>query len=195
MSYKPQILAIADGGNGNNVGATSGNLVLISSQVASNTAALTFTTGITNAYDVYKLVYYGVLPVSGATPTLNLQISTNGGSSYINTGYAAYDSFSYAAGIVQSQATASGAAGFIIGNSTDNTSNVPCAGFAYLYNLTNSSYYKFCQRFNTGFFSGGLFSAAGAGSYPSTTNVNALQVVMSTGNISTGTFKLYGITN
>ena len=62
----------------------SGSMVLIQSQTASNSASLTFTTGITSIYDQYILNWYGVT-VSGTEIVLQLQYSTDGGATYDST--------------------------------------------------------------------------------------------------------------
>jgi len=66
-------------------GGGSGNgLVLIQSQTVSNVMAIQFTSGLT--YTNYYLLLTSVVPVSSGN--LVLQVSNNGGSTYLGTGYA-----------------------------------------------------------------------------------------------------------
>lgn len=66
--------------------SSAGNLVLIQSQVANNSASITFTTGITSTYSNYLLLMSNFKPATNNT-IVQLTISTNGGSTYIATGY------------------------------------------------------------------------------------------------------------
>ena len=64
-------------------GASSGNLVLLSSQTASGASSVVFTSVITSAYTDYVLRCSGITPAGGAA-VLNCRFSTNNGVSYLN---------------------------------------------------------------------------------------------------------------
>ena len=47
-------------------GVSTGDVVLLSSQTASNSAALTFNSGITSAYGEYIFKFYNINPATGS---------------------------------------------------------------------------------------------------------------------------------
>ena len=61
--------------------AFEGNLKLIQEQTASNSASISFTTGIDSTYDVYIFKFMGVNPATDGA-NFTFQASTDGGSSY-----------------------------------------------------------------------------------------------------------------
>lgn len=80
-------ISVTPGANTITIAATgggSGALVLIQTQTAASSTALTFTTGITSTYNHYYLLYDNVTTAAG---NIVAQLSTNGGATYITTGY------------------------------------------------------------------------------------------------------------
>lgn len=63
-----------------------GALVFIESQTASGVAELNFTTGITSTYNNYLVILTNIQPTVAGKDFI-VQLSTNGGASYITTGY------------------------------------------------------------------------------------------------------------
>ena len=173
-----------------NFRGSSGNLVLLSSQTASNSATLPFITGITG-FDAYYFLYYGVTVAS--TSTIWLQLSTNGGSSYNTTTYDCWNVVSYNGGIVQGLAGAT--SGLVIVNGGEASATIPSSGHAQLFNFHNTSFVKQCVSSCSTILGGANSTQSNASHWTTTTSVNAFQVIASVGNILTGTFKLYGIQN
>lgn len=166
-----------------NTGASSGNLVLIQEHVASASASLTFTTGI-SGYDNYVLQWNDFLPATINTD-LQLEFSIDGGASYIVTNYDSVLGQVNSGGYSQVSTTA-----FIyLGRAQDN-SGIPVAGSITLYNLVGSG--VVCRGSATFTAGGGIFASILAGTSTATA-VNALRVISSSGNITSGTFKLYGV--
>lgn len=170
--------------------ATGGRLVLIQSQVASSSASLTFTTGITSTYNDYFLLCTNY-SLSASFPNIVVQISTNGGSSYIATGYTTgYVEMSYNS---TTWSNANSTIGLILNSTVD--SNSYCNTQMYLYNMTSgANYVQFSgtgQRTdNGGATKGNLIT----GTYNTVSQtVNAIKIVPSSGNINTGRFSLFGI--
>ena len=182
------------GGSGQN--NFSGNMVLIQSQTAASSTALTFTTGVTG-YDVYFLLFYGVT-VSVNNAFMLMQFSTNGGGSYSSTGYTTNGYLAFGASLQNRMETE---AGCVIGDNISNPTNapnIPAWGNTYIYHLANASFFK--QTFST--FGANIASTGdgiGIGSvcnlWSTATVVNAFQIIPSSGNITTGTFKLFGMVN
>ena len=71
----------------------SDGITLISSQTASNSASLSFTTGISSTYNVYKFVFVSIRPETDNV-TFHWNASTDGGSNYnvakTNDGFKAF---------------------------------------------------------------------------------------------------------
>lgn len=171
--------------------AGTGALILLSAQTASTSAAIDFTSLITSTYDDYVIIFDGVIPVTGGA-SLYFRTSSNNGSSY-DAG-----ANNYAWG--QSGTLGSGAGAteidLGIGGAPSNNAAVGIAGTLRIYNLNSTTVYKraawdISYGSNTG--SGNFVSYAGAGARISTAAVNAVRFLMQSGNISTGTFKLYGV--
>lgn len=62
-------------------GVPSGKLKLISSQTASNSASISFTSGLNSTYKVYKFVFVNIRPAT-ENASFGFQGSTDGGSNY-----------------------------------------------------------------------------------------------------------------
>ena len=174
-------------------GGGSGALVLLEQHTASGSASLDFTTGISATYDEYMVEFVDVAPATNNVDLLML-LSTNGGSSYDSGA-------NYARQTRLDQSTfntvAGGNSGLTALIAITNVSN----GATYAVNLSgklwapgSTAHYKTftfqgIYRNNDGSF----YSFVGAGTYISTTAVNAFQVKFSSGNIASGTVRLYGI--
>jgi hypothetical protein len=161
-------------------------LVLISTQTASNSASLTWTSGISGTYNTYFMVFTAITPATSGV-TCSLTVSANGGSSYASSGYeSAFNATAYTTTTyTNNNATSS----FII---TDSTLSSLLSGSIWLYNLSNG---------NDPYISGRMayFGSAPTtiGGYlfgnVTTTSINALKIAMSSGNITSGTVSLYGL--
>lgn len=164
----------------NNFGGAGGALVLIDTQVAAGVAALNFTSGITSAYNDYYMIFDSIIDVGAAGFTrIFVQLSVDGGGSYIATGYRS--GAGTANGMVPGNLSDSATLGYSNGTIINATS-----GAGYVNSLwTNAEFVP----------GGGNFPSNQAGAYE-TPNivVNAVRVVLSTGNTFSGTVSLYGIT-
>lgn len=164
-----------------------GSLVLLASHTASNSASLTFTSLITATYSTYFLTFSKVVPI--ADSVLELQISTNNGSSYSATGYqAGCNSNVYTSATI----TNTNSSTALLLSGTIESTQTGCCGHVWLYNLQNGG--DFFARGDSHFVNStpvGVMAYFGGAT--GDTSVNAFQVLMSTGNINTGTFSLYGL--
>ncbi len=169
--------------------ASSGaSLFLIQSQAASSSASISFTT-ISTTYTSYLVIITGLQP---ATNTANLQLtySTNGGSSYLSSNYISGTIYNAATGTTFSNANSTAdirlsgpisSSGFYTGYLF--FTGVDSAGFSYVkgtstWNDTTASAYV--NGHTLGLNNG-------------STAINAIKFSMSSGNITAGTFTLYGI--
>jgi|694.fasta_scaffold88297_4 hypothetical protein len=188
--------------------APAGTLRLISTQTASSSATISFTTGLDSTYDAYEFHFINIRPDSDNVDfTFNL--STDSGSNYnvtkTTTSFRAFHdegdvggNVSYVAEDDLAQSTSfqllTGAGG---GSLMDSTSDEHLSGKLELFNPSSTTYVKhFIAR--TEYVAGGvgiIFSIdtfiAGYGN--TTSAVNAIQFKMSSGNIADGIIKLYGV--
>jgi hypothetical protein len=171
---------------------SSGSLVKIQTLTASASANISFTSGITATYNTYFVVINGLQPATNASQLL-LTLSTNGGSSYLVTGYKALCNNLNNTGAGGAYLTTA----FNLSEAADisNSATLPFNASFYLYNLTNGTTPAIS---GTGTYNstvaGNTNSSVIGGFGPTTITVNAIQFIMSTGNITAGTFTLYGVT-
>jgi hypothetical protein len=182
-----------------NASVSQGNMVLISSQTASNSASISFTTGISSTYKEYQFWFIDIHPrTDGQDLTFNM--STDGGSNYnvtkTTTQILTYNSESgtpntltYDTGRDLAQSTDFQ----ILANGVGSGSDESCVGLMSLFNPSSTTYVKHfisnTQRYDAGDFSAENFTAG----YGNTTSaINAVQFKMSSGNMD-GTILMYGI--
>ena len=172
------------------------NLILISTQTASNSANISFT-GINGTYDLYEFKFIDIHPRS--TAFLQFQSSTNGGSSYGVTATTTYfytahneddappDGLIYNASADLAQSTDYQFLSYA-GSGADES----MAGSLQLFNPSSTTYIKhFISNFN-GYPTTFTYPTYVAGYFNTTSAINAVNFKMNTGNFD-GTIKLYGV--
>jgi hypothetical protein len=175
---------------------SSGALVFISSATASSSATIDFT-GLSSTYDVYVVEIVSAVPATGSY--LYMRSSSNNGSSYDTSGYE-YSGIGTQTtnGNVNVDSSYGAAAlmpvSFNGGPISTTASDSGCSGFVYIMNPAAANYTQFLVSENHYGGSGGIQSH-GTGIKKSTTPVNAIRFYANSGNIASGTFRLYGIAN
>jgi hypothetical protein len=179
----------------------TGKLKLISSQTASNSASISFTTGLSSTYKVYKFVFVDINPTVD-NAQFHFQCSTDGGSSYAttltSTFFYAYHfesdtptALGYDATMDQAQGTAFQRLIDGIGSEADESG----AGSMTLFNPASTTYVKHyisrCNSYVDGTFTTDYYSA---GYFNTTSAINAVQFKCSSGNFD-GKIYLYAIDN
>ena len=189
--------------NGIEAGDVGGALVLISEQTASSSSTISFTSGIDSTYKEYLFTFNSI---HAQTDQVNFQfnMSIDGGSNYnvtktttsFRAGNYENDSstaFSYLDSDDLAQST-----GFK--NLTENASmgndNDQClSGFLHLFNPSSTTFVKhFIARTNNAHWIDVSTDGYFAGYGNTTSAVDAVQFKMSSGNIDSGTIKMYGVT-
>jgi len=179
-----------------------GNQILLSEQTASASASISFTSGIDSTYPIYKFEFINMHPQNDGEFTQFLfNLSTDSGSNYnvtktttwfnayhneADTGYnLAYDgSFDMAQG--------TGFAVFETGLGNDNDQSM--SGYFYLFNPSSTTFVKHFLAQSNSYLFHNYTRTAFLGGYGNTTSaVDAVQFKMNSGNIDSGTIKLYGI--
>ncbi len=178
----------------------SGNLVPISEQTASGSASISFTTGIDSTYPIYKFEFINIHP---ATDNVYFQVnfSTDGGSNYnvnkTSTFFSAYHrEEGTASGLdYQTFADLAQSTGFqYLCNGIGNENNQSGSGYLQLFNPSSTTFVKhFIARMSIDEYRSFLHSDHTAGYGNTTSSINAVQFSFSSGNIDSGTIKLYGI--
>lgn len=176
--------------------ANAAGLVLLSSATASSSAAIDITAGIDSTYTEYEWHFQNVVPATDGDG-FNFRVSTDGGSTW-----QAGTSYTPAAMTVDgSTVTATGGSATNFIRVTPNTgisgtaSNGGCSGVIRIVNPANASGHKhFMWNVSYHPTSGTKPNfCSGAASFDSSTAVNALRALCSSGNIASGTFHLYGV--
>jgi len=167
----------------------TGSYILIQTQTAASSASLIFSSGISSTYYNYMFLLSNVVPATNATNLL-LDISTDGGSTYLSTGFNSGDqTFPYS---TATQTNINTTTHFLTTGTIDNT-NPGCSGRITLFNITNGAY-PCCSGHTQEYKSSVTQIGIIGGQYTtSAITVNAMKWTFSSGNISTGTISLYGI--
>lgn len=175
--------------------AGSGDLVLISTATASNSSSIDIA-GLDSTYYEYLLIVQDLVCQTDDTQ-VQLLVGTGAGPTYQTTNYSyaiqiySHISSAVAGGLSQS------AIGLVYPGGTaglGNAANESYSGNIYIYNPSDTSAYTRINSFGSYSRADGNPSGYNInGVWHSTTAVTALRIKMSSGNISSGTFKLYGI--
>jgi hypothetical protein len=177
-----------------------GKMTLISEQTASGSASISFTSGIDSTYPIYKFEFINMHPATdGAEFQFNM--STDGGSNYNVTKTTttplaqhseddATTSLEYNTTRDLAQSTSNQIIGVAIGS--DNDQN--CSGTLNLFNPSSTTFVKhFITNVNSSTSANRTLHSFFAGYANTTSAIDAVRFQMSSGNIDSGTIKLYGI--
>jgi hypothetical protein len=180
--------------------ASGGTLILLSTQTASASANISFTTGLNSTYDEYIFKFINMHP---ATDNVKFQfnMSTDSGSNYNVTKTTTYfQSYHNESGTDTSleyrtdQDLAQSTSFQDLCRDTGNDNDQNVSGTLSLFNPSSTTYVKHFIA-NTSDYIGGdynrhLFIAG----YANTTSaINAIQFKFTSGNIDDGIIKLYGV--
>ena len=185
--------------NGLETGDFGGSLVLISTQTASSSATVDITSGIDSTYKEYIIKFIDVHP---ATDTAILQCNgRDGGSSFdatkTTTFWYAYHNEGDSDTVLEYNASydiAQSTSAFRISNLLGNGNDESYSGTMHLFDPSNTTFVKhFILRSNMYQSGSYSFDINVAGYFNVTAAIDGLQFSMSSGNIDSGTFKLYGV--
>jgi len=177
--------------------ASTGSFVLVEEHTASSSAELDFTASITSAYDTYVVEFVQVSPANNAVDII-LQYSTNGGSTYDTTsGHYEWLNFRwYSSGNTQSGNGADSKIMISDGNNqvTNSASDGGLSGRMEIYNpLSGAAATRHAGQNTYKVNGGGGLGVTCAGDYTQTTAVNAFRILASSGNLASGTVRVYGL--
>ena len=181
--------------------ASGGTLILLSTQTASASATISFTTGLNSTYDEYIFKYINCNPSVENPNYFSFQASTNGGSTYATTitssyFYAAHNEadtqtlLEYSTADDLAQSTSFQRIGANAGNDNDQS----VSGTLTLFNPSSTTYVKhFIANHSTDSISEYAVNGFIAGYFNTTSAINAVQFKFESGNIDDGIIKLYGV--
>ena len=179
--------------------ALKGNMVLLSTQTASNAASVSFTSGIDNTYRLYIFKFYDVNPVT-TDVKFTFQANASGGSGFneniTSTFFRAYHdeansetSFAYGTSSDQADGIAYQDLAYGVGNGGDES----CAGELHLFNPASTTYVKHFYSRSNGYYTNDFsFDYYGAGYINTTAAIDEISFKMSSGNMD-AVIKMYGL--
>jgi hypothetical protein len=179
--------------------ASGGTLILLSTQTASNSATISFTTGLDSTYDMYEFKFIDVHPRTDNVQ-FHFNFSTDAGSNYnvtkTTTAFRAYHLENDGGAGVEYQTAddlAQSTAFQKVTHDQGNGADEDASGELLLFNPSSTTYVKhFIAKVNS-YNQEDISLFYGIAGYGNTTSaVNAIQFKMSSGNFD-GTIKLYGV--
>jgi len=183
-------------------GVPTGSLILLSTQTASASATIDFTSGIDSTYDSYVFKFVNIHAGSEGA-NFEFQGSTDGGSNYnvtlTTTFFRAVHGEDGSSGTVSYETDkdlAQSTSFQRIGHSMSTNSKACLGGTLFLFNPSSTTFVKhFMARgsVNYAYTPGYGFDANVAGYFNTTSAVNAVRFQMSSGNIDDGIIKMYGV--
>jgi hypothetical protein len=182
-----------------NASVATGNMVLISSQTASNSSSISFTTGISSTYKEYQFWFVDIHPrTDGASFQFNM--SSDGGSNYNITKTTTFvrtqnnesgsdPSLIYTSTIDLEQSTSFQ----LLTEGTGSGADESVSGLMSLFNPSSTTYVKHFIADSNGYKDADYSVRSLVAGYGNTTSaINALRFQMSSGNFD-GTILMYGI--
>ena len=179
-------------------GTGAGSLIYIATAAASASAAIDFTSGITSTYDEYLVTLTNIVPATD-NAALWFRVSEDGGSTF----KAGATDYSWARngeseGSVDQAAGSAGDVKILLGspNISSTAGNGGLCGELRFFAPAGTTQHKLVT-YQIGFpktSAADFYIFTGAGRFILDTNaINAVRFLMSTGNITSGTFTLYGV--
>jgi len=182
---------------------SGGSMNLISTQTASSSSTISFTSGIDSTYDEYVFKFYDIHP---ATDNVQFQFQTDTGtntnynqtitSTYFDAYHGDFASggdagLTYRTAYDQAQGTGFQTIAFQVDNGDDGK----CDGTLNLFNPSSTTFVKhFIASSVSKVYTANYTSNAYCGGYVNTTTaLTRVQFKFSSGNIDSGVIKLYGI--
>ena len=177
---------------------SGGGLNLISTQTASSSSTISFTSGIDSTYKEYIFKFINIHPSTGSH--LTFQGSTDSGSNYNTTITSSFfqaevsesgsnDALGYQASSDQAQGTSFQRLFSSVSTNADDSGS----GTLHLFEPSSTSFVKHFISTSNNVASAYTQNSFAAGYFNTTSAINAIQFKMSSGTIESGVVKLYGV--
>ena len=179
---------------------SGGAMTLLETQTASSSSTISFTSNIDSTYDEYVFKFYDIHPATdGAELTFQADTGTNTNYNQTITSTvffsqhaedASTTTLTYSTGRDQAQGTSFQTITIDAGNANDES----VAGTLHLYDPSSTTFVKNFYAVSSS-PTNGTHAASNytAGYFNTTTAITRVQFKMASGNIDSGTFKLYGV--
>ena len=180
-------------------GVSTGSLILLSTQTASASATIDFTSGINSTYDSYVFKFINMHPVdNGVQFLVNFR---DGGSLFdvtkTTTFFNAEHSEAGSSDLLRyrtAQDLAQSTAFQPLTEDTGNRTDESCSGYLQLFNPSSTTFVKHFIARNNNYVSNNYSEDSYiAGHCNTTVAIDGVQFKFSTGNIDSGTIKMYGV--
>ena len=180
--------------------STEGDVVLLNTATASGSSELAFTSGLDSTYGEYIFKFYNIHP-SADGPYFGFQVNASGESGYnetiTSTFFYAYhneagDSTNFTYGTSWDQAQGTGTQ--YISSDCDNDADSSLSGELHIFNPSSTTYVKHFNARTKYVYNAATTYDAFTGGYVNTTGaITQVQFKFGTGNIDTGTLKMWGV--
>ena len=178
----------------------SGPLQLISSQTASSSANISFTSGITSTYKEYVFSFHNIHPATDGAK-FGFQFNASGGSGFDETLTTTYwrtynneAADSAGTGYVQSEDQAQGTAFTILDGGVGADADQCTAGVMQLFNPASTTFIKHFIFRGTHYDVNNFVADVHTNGYVNTTSaITEVQFKFSSGNIDAGTIRMFGV--
>ena len=180
------------------VGLTQGKMTLLQTQTASSSASISFTSNIDSTYPIYVFKFINIHPSADASFTFQADTGTNTNYNQTITSSAfnayhyendgAYD-LTYNTNKDLAQSSNFQRIGTLNSENDDS-----CNGILHIFQPSDTTFVKhFLCVMNSSAVTPATYNDFVGGYFNTTTPLTRFQFKMSTGNIDSGTIKLYGI--
>ena len=180
------------------VGLTQGKMTLLQTQTASSSASISFTSNIDSTYPIYVFKFINIHPSADASFTFQADTGTNTNYNQTITSSAfnayhyendgAYD-LTYNTNKDLAQSSNFQRIGTLNSENDDS-----CNGILHIFQPSDTTFVKhFLCVMNSSAVTPATYNDFVGGYFNTTTAITRFQFKMSTGNIDSGTIKLYGI--
>ena len=186
-------------------GLSSGAMTLIKSQTASSSATISFVDGtsdvvLDSTYPIYVFKFINIHPANDGVQ-FSFQANVAGGSGYnepiTSAGFKAYHTEADSTGFADSGGAKDQAQGTdfeSLGHATGNDNDQSCNGELWLFGISSTTYVKhFMARMIEGEDNSTAQDIFKSGYFNTTSAIDEFQFKFTSGNMDSGTIKLYGI--
>ena len=150
------------------VGLTQGKMTLLQTQTASSSSSVSFTSNIDSTYPIYVFKFINIHPSADASFTFQADTGTNTNYNQTITS-SAFNAYHY-------------------------ENDDSCNGILHIFQPSDTTFVKhFLCVMNSSAVTPATYNDFVGGYFNTTTPLTRFQFKMSTGNIDSGTIKLYGI--
>tara|TARA_R100000231_G_scaffold138962_1_gene118673 strand:- start:66 stop:701 length:636 start_codon:yes stop_codon:yes gene_type:complete len=187
------VISISENYELEKLGHLGGKLELIQSQTISSDTNIDFTSIQETKYDVHFLTYENMSMTAASGNQIPFyRLSNDGGSTFESSNYESTGQFNTANGSTAVKLTTRTAYGHLCGHQQG---SYKWSGYAYFYNLGNSSKYSLSTFQSVGFYSADSSQSMtfGGSAYTVAETINAIRLSVDTTTLASGTAKLYGV--